>query len=101
LLVAPMKSKVLDKKGSQKLWDSADEDTSSEEDFHYLSKRLQEEEGELDAETMRLLQGVVTQFYKDRKHPERYKRPGEIISTDEEKNDEEKEDSDIDLGKAG
>lgn len=89
LLVAPIKSKNTGRRNDAKLWDSEDEETSSDEDFHWLTKRLHEEEGQLDDETMRLLRGVVTQFYKDRKHPERYNRPGEIISTEEDKDDEE------------
>lgn len=43
LLVAPVKggSKYKDaKKDSKKLWDSEDEETSSDEDFHWLQVRL-------------------------------------------------------------
>lgn len=89
------------KRSAGKLWDSEDEDTSSEEDFHWLQKRLHEEDGQLDDETMRLLRGVVTQSYKDRKHPERYKRPLEVIETESDKAIDGEEESDIDLGAAG
>jgi len=49
---------------------------------------------------MRLLRGVVTESYKDRKHPERYKRPLEVIETESDKagEGEGEEESDIDLG---
>lgn len=103
-MVAPIKEKHFggkkDNKG--KLWDSEDEETSSDEDFHFISKRLHENDGELDAETMKLLRGVVQQPFKERKHPERYSRPG---YSDEDLNidygDEDAEASDFDLGKAG
>lgn len=91
------------KKDSGKLWDSGDEESSSDEDFHWLQKRMQEADGELDADTMKLLRGVVQQPFKERKHPERYSRPG---YSDEDKDkidygDEEGEQSELDLGKAG
>jgi hypothetical protein len=57
-----------------KLWDSDDEDTSSEEDFHWLQKQLHQE-GELDDESMRLLRGVLTETFKDRKFPESHIHP--------------------------
>lgn len=101
--MAPVKgSSKTRKKDAGKLWDSQDEDTSSEEDFHWLQKQCHEGGGELDDETMRLLRGVITQSYKDRKHPERYKRPLEVDYEDELAKDQEDEDrdSDIDLGKA-
>jgi len=41
------------------LWDSEDEETSSDEDFHFLSKKLREGDGKFDDETMKLLRGVV------------------------------------------
>lgn len=69
-----------------KLWDSGDEETSSDEDFHWLQKRLADEEGELDEETTRLLKGVLTESYKDRKHPERYDRPLEVVDSESEAN---------------
>lgn len=107
LLVAPVKGVKIrggkDDKG--KLWDSGDEESSSDEDFHWLQKRMADEEGELDDETMRLLRGVVTEFYKDRKHPELYDRPLDIADSDDDGNGngngEDEEESEFDLGKAG
>jgi hypothetical protein len=105
LLVAPVKGVKIrggkDDKG--KLWDSGDEESSSDEDFHWLQKRMADEEGQLDDETMRLLRGVVTEYYKDRKHPERYNRPLDVVKTESDgqgKGDDEEE-SEFDLGKAG
>ncbi len=40
------------KKDGNKLWDSDDEETSSDEDFHFMSKKLHENNGELDEKTM-------------------------------------------------
>lgn len=82
-------------KDKGKLWDSDDEESSSDEDFNFISKRIQET-GELDEETMKLLRGVVHEPYKERKHPERYDRPGAIFDMDSH---EGEEDSDLDLNK--
>lgn len=86
-----------------KLWDSGDEETSSDEDFHWLQRRLADEEGELDDETTRLLKGVLTESYKDRKHPERYDRPLDVVETESEgdRGSAAEEESEFDLGKAG
>lgn len=89
-------------RGSSKLWDSDDEDTSSEEDFNWLGKQLREN-GDLDDETKRLLRGILTQSYKDRKHPERYKRELEVVESESSYNDplDGENDSELDLGAAG
>lgn len=83
-MVAPIgadknKAKADRRKDKGKLWDSGDEETSSEEDFNFISQKLRENGGELDKETLKLLRGVVHEPYKERKHPERYSRPGAII----------------------
>ena len=60
MLLQSLKKKTKeDPNNKRKLWDSDDEETSSEEDFHYLAKRLKEDNGKLDDETMRLLRGVI------------------------------------------
>lgn len=84
-----------------KLWDSGDEETSSEEDFHYLTKQLNEKDkgGELDKTTKKLLRGVVQESYKARKHPERYYRAGHTESSDDASGVKEEEDN-FDLGNA-
>lgn len=48
------------RKESGKLWDSNDEETSSEEDFNFIKQKLQQNDGQLDEETMKLLRGVVS-----------------------------------------
>jgi len=99
LLVAPIAANTKfrdDKKSKGKLWDSGDEESSSEEDFKFISERIRAT-GELDEQTMKLLRGVVHEPYKERKHPERYKRPGAII--DEESFPEDSAEQEIDLTK--
>ena len=36
------------RKESGKLWDSNDEETSSEEDFNFIKQKLQQNDGQLD-----------------------------------------------------
>ena len=64
---------------------------------------MADEEGELDDETTRLLKGVLTESYKDRKHPERYDRPLDVVETESEgdRGSAAEEESEFDLGKAG
>jgi tellurite resistance protein len=62
LLVAPVKGGVTKKKrrDAGKLWDSGDEETSSEEDFNFIKQKIQTaEEGKLDDETMKLMRGII------------------------------------------
>ena len=105
LLVAPVvrgkRAREDPRKYRVKLWDSGDEETSSEEDFHYLTKQLNEKDkgGELDKITKQLLRGVIQESYKNRKHPERYYRPGHTESSDEPSNAKDEEDN-FDLGNA-
>ena len=56
-----------------KLWDSSDEETSSDEDFNFLSDKLKNKK-ELTPEEMRLLRGVLQPPFKDRKDPEYFAR---------------------------
>ena len=56
-----------------KLWDSSDEETSSDEDFNFLSDKLKNKK-ELTPEEMRLLRGVLQPPFKDRKDPEYFNR---------------------------
>lgn len=58
-----------------RLWDSQEEDDSSEEDLDYLRWELQEKKT-LTPETMTMLRGVVQMPFKDRKNPERYDHSG-------------------------
>jgi hypothetical protein len=86
LYVAPHKKNVssLDqfkkkkkKRGSDdlpgQLWDSSMEEPSSEEDFEYLHQYL-EEHKTLPPGSMKLLRGVVSAQYNDRKFPGRFGR---------------------------
>ena len=107
LFIAPVKSgSKYSKKSNAKLWDSEDEDTSSEEDLHWLQKKLHED-GDLDDESKRLLQGILTQNYKDRKNPELHKRrfqaleEAELTDSDPNNKLEGEDDSELDLGAAG
>lgn len=107
LFIAPVKGgSKYSKQGNGKLWDSEDEDTSSEEDLHWLQKKLHED-GDLDDESKRLLQGILTQSYKDRKNPDLHKRPVEQMeeaeNTDSDPNAhlDGEDDSELDLGAAG
>lgn len=98
LLVAPIKSESKarsNRKDKGKLWDSGDEETSSDEDFNFLTQKIRET-GTLDAETMKLLRGVIVEPYKERKHPERYTRAGAIIDQD---SFEDSQEMDLDLNK--
>jgi hypothetical protein len=60
-------------RSNQPLWNSSDEETSSEEDFDYLEKRLNETHT-LPTEAMTMLRSVVSNTYKDRKYPGRFGR---------------------------
>ena len=74
------------KKGSKKLWDSEDEETSSDEDFNFLEERLKKNK-QLSTEDMRYLRGILQPPFKDRKNPERMKRKwgaGDTDASDEE-----------------
>jgi hypothetical protein len=82
LLVAPYADKGKDEKAGDgkngkgkdgKLWDSSDEETSSEEDFNFISDKLKNKK-ELTEEEMRLLRGVLQPPFKDRKDPEYFNR---------------------------
>lgn len=64
------------------LWDSSDEEDSSEEDFEYLSQRL-EETKTLPPDVMKMLRGVVSNQYQDRKYPGRFGRGQEVASDPE------------------
>ena len=60
LLVAPVQDKDKGTPGSNskgKLWDSDDEETSSEEDFDFVQQQL--DDGKVNPETMKLLRGIV------------------------------------------
>lgn len=61
------------KRKDGKLWDSSDEETSSEEDLNFLTDKLKNKK-ELSPEEMRLLRGVLQPPFKDRKDPEYFKR---------------------------
>ena len=56
-----------------KLWDSSDEETSSEEDFNFLEDKLKNKQ-DLTPEELRLLRGVLQPPFKDRKDPEYFNR---------------------------
>ncbi len=82
MLVAPYADKGKDEKAGDgkngkgkdgKLWDSSDEETSSEEDFNFISDKLKNKK-ELTEEEMRLLRGVLQPPFKDRKDPEYFNR---------------------------
>ena len=80
LLVAPMTgdkdkdSGQSDKgKKSGKLWDSSDEETSSEEDFNWLEEKIKNKK-DLNEEEKRLLKGILQPPFKDRKDPDYFKR---------------------------
>lgn len=47
---------------------------------------------------MKLLRGIVHEPFKERKHPDRYKRPGAIIDED---SFEDSAENDLDLNKIG
>lgn len=58
-MVAPVK----DEKGKEgpnkgKLWDSDDEETSSDEDFDFVEQQLEDGKS-IDPATMKLLRGIV------------------------------------------
>lgn len=56
-----------------KLWDSSDEETSSEEDFGFLEDKLKNKKN-LSPEELRLLRGILQPPFKDRKDPEYFNR---------------------------
>jgi hypothetical protein len=60
-------------KKSGKLWDSSDEETSSEEDFNWLEEKLKNKK-DLNEEEKRLLKGILQPPFKDRKDPDYFKR---------------------------
>lgn len=61
----------------ERLWNSDMEEVSSEEDFEYLQQYM-EEHKRLPDGTMKLLRGVVSNEYKDRKFPGRFGRGQEV-----------------------
>jgi hypothetical protein len=68
LLVAPISGWSFTGKP---LWDSDQEEATSEEDLEYLRWELQEKKT-LKPEAMRLLRGVVQMPFKERKNPDRH-----------------------------
>ena len=75
MLVAPVGFALPKGVVNNRLWDSDEEDKTSDEDLEYLRWELAEKQG-LKPETMKLLRGIVQMPFKDRKNPERYDHAG-------------------------
>lgn len=74
------------------------EEDSSEEDFEYLQQHLEEHKN-LPPGAMKLLRGVVSSEYKDRKFPGRFGRGQEVADQRAEESEKDADESDLDLMK--